>query len=72
MNSESEEEDNVINGGDSRMIYTMTLSPALDYIISIENFNKDTVNRNEKEEVFVGGKGINVSQVLKNLGTWCW
>ena len=67
MNSESEEEDNVINGGDSRMIYTMTLSPALDYIISIENFNKDTVNRNEKEEVFVGGKGINVSQVLKNL-----
>lgn len=49
------------------MIYTMTLSPALDYIITIENFSKDTVNRNEKEEVFAGGKGINVSQVLKNL-----
>lgn len=49
------------------MIYTMTLSPALDYIITIENFAKDTVNRNEKEEVFAGGKGINVSQVLKNL-----
>lgn len=49
------------------MIYTLTLSPALDYIITIENFAKDTVNRNEKEEVFAGGKGINVSQVLKNL-----
>ena len=49
------------------MIYTMTLSPALDYIITIENFSKDAVNRNEKEEVFAGGKGINVSQVLKNL-----
>lgn len=49
------------------MIYTMTLSPALDYMITIQNFDKDTVNRNEKEEVFVGGKGINVSQVLKNL-----
>lgn len=49
------------------MIYTLTLSPALDYIITIENFSKDTVNRNEKEEVFAGGKGINVSQVLKNL-----
>ncbi len=50
-----------------QMIYTMTLSPALDYIITIEDFDKDTVNRNEKEEVFAGGKGINVSQVLKNL-----
>jgi len=49
------------------MIYTLTLSPALDYIITIENFSKDSVNRNEKEEVFAGGKGINVSQVLKNL-----
>ena len=49
------------------MIYTMTLSPALDYIITIEDFSKDAVNRNEKEEVFAGGKGINVSQVLKNL-----
>ena len=49
------------------MIYTMTLSPALDYIITMENFSKDAVNRNEKEEVFAGGKGINVSQVLKNL-----
>lgn len=49
------------------MIYTMTLSPALDYIITIENFSKDAVNRNEKEEVYAGGKGINVSQVLKNL-----
>lgn len=49
------------------MIYTLTLSPALDYIITIEGFSKDTVNRNEKEEVFAGGKGINVSQVLKNL-----
>lgn len=49
------------------MIYTLTLSPALDYIITIEGFSKDSVNRNEKEEVFAGGKGINVSQVLKNL-----
>lgn len=49
------------------MIYTLTLNPALDYIITMEDFTKDTVNRNEKEEVFAGGKGINVSQVLKNL-----
>lgn len=49
------------------MIYTLTLNPALDYIITMTDFTKDTVNRNEKEEVFAGGKGINVSQVLKNL-----
>lgn len=49
------------------MIYTLTLSPALDYIITIENFSKDVVNRNQKEEVFAGGKGINVSQVLRNM-----
>lgn len=49
------------------MIYTLTLSPALDYIITMENFSADEVNRTEKEEIFAGGKGINVSLVLKNL-----
>ena len=59
------------------MIYTMTLSPALDYIITIENFSKDAVNRNEKEEVFAGGatsghRDGNVSEAMfKNpCGIW--
>ena len=50
------------------MIYTVTLNPSLDYIVSVKNFVPGRVNRTEKEVIFPGGKGINVSIVLHNLG----
>lgn len=50
------------------MIYTVTFNPSLDYIIKINNFTVGMVNRSEEETIFPGGKGINVSIVLKNLG----
>ena len=50
------------------MIYTVTFNPSLDYIISVDNFISGTINRTKKERIFPGGKGINVSIVLKNLG----
>lgn len=50
------------------MIYTVTLNPAIDYIMHPENFTQGTVNRSQKEEIYFGGKGINVSRVLKSLG----
>lgn len=49
------------------MINTITLNPSIDYIINVDNFNVGIVNRSEKEDVYAGGKGINVSIVLKNL-----
>lgn len=50
------------------MIYTVTFNPSLDYIVSVENFTVGRVNRTVKELMFPGGKGINVSIVLNNLG----
>lgn len=50
------------------MIYTITFNPALDYIVKMDNFNLGHVNRTSKEYVYAGGKGINVSIVLNNLG----
>lgn len=50
------------------MIYTLTLNPSLDYITSIENFNLGMVNHTKDEMILCGGKGINVSIILKNLG----
>jgi len=50
------------------MIYTLTINPALDYIIEIQNFKLSNINRSEKEYIFPGGKGINVSIILKELG----
>lgn len=50
------------------MIYTVTFNPSLDYIVSVDNFTTGTVNRTTKELMFPGGKGINVSMVLSNLG----
>lgn len=49
------------------MIYTMTFNPALDYIVKVDDFKIGNVNRTSYEEIYVGGKGINVSIVLKNL-----
>ena len=50
------------------MIYTLTLNPSIDYIIGVENFQQGKVNRTEYEKMLPGGKGINVSIVLNNLG----
>ncbi|SFU46117.1 fructose-1-phosphate kinase [Clostridium sp. DSM 8431] len=50
------------------MIYTMTFNPALDYVVKMDELNIGAVNRTESEEIYAGGKGINVSIVLKNLG----
>ncbi len=50
------------------MIYTLTLNPSLDYHVSVGEFKLGETNRNIKESLVAGGKGINVSRVLKNLG----
>lgn len=50
------------------MIYTVTLNPSLDYIVSVEDFKLGRTNRTRFELMLPGGKGINVSTVLKNLG----
>lgn len=50
------------------MIYTVTFNPALDYIVRVEQFNMGEVNRAVYNEIMAGGKGVNVSLVLKNLG----
>ena len=50
------------------MIYTVTFNPSLDYVVDVENFRPGLTNRTTKEAIYAGGKGINVSIVLKNLG----
>lgn len=49
------------------MIYTVTLNPSLDYIVSVDNFRLGYTNRTASELLLPGGKGINVSIVLRNL-----
>lgn len=50
------------------MIYTVTFNPSLDYIVSVPDFQTGLTNRTESELLLPGGKGINVSTVLRNLG----
>jgi 1-phosphofructokinase len=50
------------------MIYTLTLNPSLDYVVKVEEFVEGKLNLTKEEYKLAGGKGINVSQVLKNLG----
>ena len=50
------------------MIYTVTFNPSIDYIVTVEDFKEGFVNRTSEELMFPGGKGINVSMVLSNLG----
>ena len=50
------------------MIYTVTFNPSLDYIVTVKDFTCGVVNRTCDEIIYPGGKGINVSMVLKNLG----
>ena len=49
------------------MIYTVTLSPSIDYIVRMSSMRSNTTNRTDSEEFYFGGTGINVSQVLAEL-----
>lgn len=51
------------------MIYTCTLNPSIDYVVKVNDFKEGHLNRTESANVYPGGKGINVSRVLKRLGT---
>lgn len=50
------------------MIYTVTFNPSLDYIVSVDDFKPGLTNRTSSELILPGGKGLNVSMVLGNLG----
>lgn len=50
------------------MIYTVTLNPSLDYFVTVQDFELGKTNRTRSEQMLPGGKGLNVSMVLKNLG----
>lgn len=50
------------------MIYTVTFNPAIDYIVGVGDLEQGEINRAKFEKVLPGGKGVNVSIVLKNLG----
>lgn len=50
------------------MIYTVTFNPAIDYVMKADSIRTGETNRSKSEEIYFGGKGINVSLVLKELG----
>jgi len=50
------------------MVYTVTFNPAIDYVVHTEEMKFGATNRSEREEMYFGGKGINVSIVLRELG----
>ena len=50
------------------MIYTVTFSPAVDYVVDLKTLEKGAINRSQGEHCLAGGKGINVSIVLANMG----
>ena len=50
------------------MIYTVTFNPAIDYMVHVEDMRIGDINRLTSEEIYCGGKGINVSLVLRELG----
>lgn len=56
------------NKGGNKVIYTVTLNPSIDYVIKLEHLNIGHVNRVNSENLYPGGKGINVSRILKTLG----
>ena len=50
------------------MIYTVTVNPALDYVIQLDKVDSGNVNRSNNCSFLAGGKGINVSQILNQIG----
>ena len=50
------------------MIYTVTLNPSIDYMLFLDSLKTGITNRTQGEEYYIGGKGINVSCVLAELG----
>lgn len=50
------------------MVYTVTFNPAIDYVVHTNKILLGATNRSQREEMYFGGKGINVSVVLKELG----
>lgn len=50
------------------MIYTVTFNPCLDYVVGVDDLRLGSVNRATREAIMPGGKGVNVSIVLRNLG----
>lgn len=50
------------------MVYTVTFNPAIDYVVRLDGLKTGSVNRTSSEQMFGGGKGINVSVVLNELG----
>ncbi len=50
------------------MIYTLTYNPSIDYLVTVDGFEIGGINRMRKDSYMYGGKGVNVSQVLKELG----
>lgn len=51
-----------------QLIYTVTFNPAIDYVVRMDSLSAGQINRADTEEIQFGGKGINVSTVLKTLG----
>lgn len=50
------------------MIYTVTFNPAIDFVISTDKFQTGAINRSKSDHIYYGGKGINVSKILNELG----
>ncbi len=50
------------------MIYTLTYNPSIDYLVTVDTLEIGSINRMRKDTYLYGGKGVNVSQVLKELG----
>ena len=50
------------------MIYTVTLNPSIDYVVNLDNLNNGSINRVNEENIYPGGKGINVTNMLNELG----
>lgn len=50
------------------MVYTVTFNPAIDYVVKMDSLTSGSINRTSSEQIYHGGKGINVSVVLKELG----
>lgn len=50
------------------MVYTVTFNPAIDYVVHTGEMKLGATNRSEREDMYFGGKGINVSIVLRELG----